>query len=738
MTLTTTTTRVEYPGAGSAGPFSYPFRIFSAAHLVVTVIDAEGTETVLTSADYDVTGVGNKLGGTVTLDEAVAEGETLRLERVVPITQLASFRTQSSFRPDTHEDALDYLTMVDQQQQTTLDRAVRIPSSVDPADITLTLPAPSAGTYLGWNDDGDALENKALAEHNVVLPAEGRTVATLASYLANNAEYNAADYSMFAANTAAANAIAFNAAAAAVVAAGHGVVRLPRGTIAMDTGVITGSVVVRGWGVTQTTLSHTASSHGFNCTATGGAKIVFEDFTLAGPTGLGFDNTFWGINWTTDTTTSRLEIRRVHVTGTFEGCVQKSGGGQFIIDECNFKSTDVGVGFFESLNTPNPGKLTCTRTKFSTPDGDLTAGGSVGIYIHPHIPHQVDDCDFEDIGRYGIYQNGTPSAARTAAIISNCRFVRAGIVQSKSMGITRVVGCTQEGISGKGSLVDGTVDFVGCTFKDVEYVTEPYNLTVSDIGFAGCTFINSGVQAGGLAGTRYTFDDACRWRMTGTAPANNGRCVYVTTAGIVLRVFGEIVDESTTAATFAALYINGASCDARIRVRMTGVRASTAGFGQVYIGADPTRIDLTGSEFDAGASGNATAVRMVAGVSAQKVTGRDVRFVGCTVFHASSTQQGLIRREDLSPNTVASAASIALSSADFHNYNSHLVSGAAAIANLNFGYAFIGILRLFVAPGGSWSTANTGNILPKTTAARTAGEVVTLYWEPTAAKWLEV
>jgi hypothetical protein len=97
-----------------------------------------------------------------------------------------------------------------------------------------------------------------------------------------------------------------------------------------------------------------------------------------------------------------------------------------------------------------------------------------------------------------------------------------------------------------------------------------------------------------------------------------------------------------------------------------------------------------------------------------------------------------VRRRAMNPNTIASASNINSNSSELSHYDTHVVTGSTTIQNLTGPYAFVGIVRLVVAPGASWALANTGNIAPTTTSARSPGAVVELLWEPTAAKWLEI
>ena len=133
MTLSTT---ASYSGPstsdGVATVYGYGFKIVDKSHLRVTALSSATVpvETVLTvDTDYTVTGIGVETGGTVVLTTSgmakAPAGYSLYRERVVPLSQDASFENNGEFFADSVEDALDMLAMQNQQQQEQLDRAIK-------------------------------------------------------------------------------------------------------------------------------------------------------------------------------------------------------------------------------------------------------------------------------------------------------------------------------------------------------------------------------------------------------------------------------------------------------------------------------------------------------------------------------------------------------------------------------------------------------------------------------------
>jgi hypothetical protein len=192
VTLSTLTNRINYPGAGLAGPFAIPFRFFAAADLLLTRVAASGTETTLVyGADFTVTGIGDATGS-ATLTTVLAVGETISIRRAPALTQPTSIRNQGAYFPATIEDEFDRIAMQLQSLNDRLQRSFGAIESLDPTTLTL-LVRPEAGKVLGW-DTSTLLTNKTLDASATALPGGGRTTATLSAFLANNSVYNAKDW----------------------------------------------------------------------------------------------------------------------------------------------------------------------------------------------------------------------------------------------------------------------------------------------------------------------------------------------------------------------------------------------------------------------------------------------------------------------------------------------------------------------------------------------------------------
>ena len=81
----------------------------------------------------------------------------ITLYRVTPLDQQAPFPQQSKFRSERVEQALDKLTMQQQEQEEQLSRCIIAPITLE--TFNGQLPAPAADQALKWNTEGTELEN---------------------------------------------------------------------------------------------------------------------------------------------------------------------------------------------------------------------------------------------------------------------------------------------------------------------------------------------------------------------------------------------------------------------------------------------------------------------------------------------------------------------------------------------------------------------------------------------------
>ena len=184
MTISTTASRISYNGNGATTAFSFPYRFIANSDLTVIKIAADGTETTLTlNTNYTVTGADDDAGGVVTLSVAPLSGQRLVIYRALAITQEVDYITGDPFPAETHERALDRLTMVAQQQQDAIDRSAKLPvTSTEDADALIA-------DILRLADSADNIDTLAGIEADITTVAG--IAANVTSVAGNEANINA-------------------------------------------------------------------------------------------------------------------------------------------------------------------------------------------------------------------------------------------------------------------------------------------------------------------------------------------------------------------------------------------------------------------------------------------------------------------------------------------------------------------------------------------------------------------
>lgn len=240
MTISTTNNRKRYNGLTGQDTFAYDFRVDTKAQMEVYLAGV-----LEDPANWTITNLGNPGGGDVVLNSTLGSDQTVTLLRNVSMTQAVDYQPFDAFPAETHEQALDKLTMLVQQLQEQLDRVPLL--GVDTALTGFDLGTPTANEIVAYNatEDGITATGKTIAAFNADVAAAAAS-ASAASVSATNANTSANNASTSAgqASTSATAAAASAAAAAAAVAAG-GYVAYGRvtsaGVVSKDNGLFTGS-----------------------------------------------------------------------------------------------------------------------------------------------------------------------------------------------------------------------------------------------------------------------------------------------------------------------------------------------------------------------------------------------------------------------------------------------------------------------------------------------------------------
>jgi len=167
MTVLTTNSAIQYNGALGQDTFAYNFRVDNKEDMHVSL---DGTEQVPSS--WTITGLGSNAGGTVVLNTPLAAGAIVTLGRIIDATQEVDYQPFDAFPAETHEGALDKLTMLVQQNGSAVTRSVRFPFG-DDSDPILPDAVTRQLKYFFFDENGDI----SLADGTV---EEGDYVKTVA------------------------------------------------------------------------------------------------------------------------------------------------------------------------------------------------------------------------------------------------------------------------------------------------------------------------------------------------------------------------------------------------------------------------------------------------------------------------------------------------------------------------------------------------------------------------------
>ncbi len=186
MTLSSSTSRISYAGDGASTSFPIPFKFLADADIKAIRSEASGTETTWSlNSDYTLSGAGNPAGGTLAATSAPASGETLTILRDVTINQETDLTEGDPLPAETLETALDKLTMICQQIDEEMTRAVKLVKSSSKTDVDF--PEGTANQFIRWNSAATALEAVSVT----VVDASALTITAFAETFLDDADGDA-------------------------------------------------------------------------------------------------------------------------------------------------------------------------------------------------------------------------------------------------------------------------------------------------------------------------------------------------------------------------------------------------------------------------------------------------------------------------------------------------------------------------------------------------------------------
>lgn len=137
----------SYSCNGVTTQFPYQFYINATSDMVVYLTDSSGNITTPSSFSVDTTNVWVNYP---LVGSPCATGYTVTLVASTPITQTTAYGNRNPFTATAVGSSLNKLTIIDQQLQGQMNRALLVPVSQSGQNF----PTPVAGNFIGWNASG--------------------------------------------------------------------------------------------------------------------------------------------------------------------------------------------------------------------------------------------------------------------------------------------------------------------------------------------------------------------------------------------------------------------------------------------------------------------------------------------------------------------------------------------------------------------------------------------------------
>lgn len=158
--------KVQYTSSGSAGPYAFSFKVLAATDVKVSVNDTLKTVSTHYTTAYSADGTGSV---TFTSGNEPASGALVTIESDQAIARTTDYSTGGDFTAASINDALDRLTINDQQIETELSRNIQLSGTTKrttsstgtngpllwPYDAT---PSNNAGKVIAYDSAGTSLE----------------------------------------------------------------------------------------------------------------------------------------------------------------------------------------------------------------------------------------------------------------------------------------------------------------------------------------------------------------------------------------------------------------------------------------------------------------------------------------------------------------------------------------------------------------------------------------------------
>ncbi|PNU05801.1 FAD-dependent oxidoreductase [Novosphingobium guangzhouense] len=186
MTVAAKTPSSSHIEDGVSKNFTLDFRFLDVSDVRAVRIFADGsTVDLVAGIDFTVAGGETDAGGTLTVAVTAAAGTRLRAWRVTPLDQQAKYPTSGTFPAQSHEEALDKLSMTTQELSRDIDRAFKVPmggeglevANVDDGQVLALVDGKIQGVANDPAFAEDAAQRAAIARAEAQLARDGAFAA---------------------------------------------------------------------------------------------------------------------------------------------------------------------------------------------------------------------------------------------------------------------------------------------------------------------------------------------------------------------------------------------------------------------------------------------------------------------------------------------------------------------------------------------------------------------------------
>ena len=518
-------------------------------------------------------------------------------------------------------------------------------------------------------------------------------------------------------------------AIAVAQANGGGRVHLPRGTYIANT-ALTGlddKVILSGDG-RATKLMTTQPINLISC-STAGAGLAVQDMLLYGPSWSGTDAPQGVVHSGNGgiLMARRLWIERFRTGLKFDG-VSGTVAGQMLVEDCNLTTFEVGA-----LHTGIAGSIFHSfKSSYTESKGTSGPNGDHGQYINLAVAYLSQNDRFYRLTGHGFNHSGGSGAAPYSKCLGSYFGTDDAVNRPTLLMTSSATRTLVEAGTFDSSLISigGPCDIVSRNQFMGAVIAITNNPSVADVAIINNLFKNTshGIAPGGGS----TITD---WVIRLNDFLGGSAGVSAFELGSTVQGKALFADNNVKGAYSYGTRINrgsGAS-DPNVAVVVDHNWFNmAAGSYPVYTeahGSYPTEVwrnRVYGSTYP---------FRMGSLALNGALRGGDNYLSSEFLWGKAATYGYMAPGHGIGAN-IASATTITVK----WNTDTYFVTGTTAIETINAQGSNANMLfdgRIYLIASGAWSTANTGNIRPKTTAARTVNDVVCLVHDPVNDLWYE-